>query len=71
VQLLPTIVPQSAKFNYTKVSEGHKHQRAWFLMQLGIVEPSRSAFLCFKVNLTPSSCEKAEKIDDNRRLLAG
>jgi len=40
-------------------------------MLLGIVEASRSAFLCFKVNLTPSSCEKAEKIDENRRLLAG
>jgi hypothetical protein len=38
VQLLATIVPLSAKFNYTKVFEGHKHEWAWFLEQFGIVE---------------------------------
>ena len=34
MQLLPTIVPQSAKFNYTKVSEGHKHEGAGSIAQV-------------------------------------
>jgi hypothetical protein len=36
VQLLPTIVPQSATFNYTKVSDGHKQEGAGSIAQVWV-----------------------------------